>query len=71
MADNPRAYNIFDLRGIAKRRLPKGLFEFVSNHGGRNLDNAMSPIEALPEVVDAVGNRITVLFDTGLAVAEG
>lgn len=37
----------------------------VSNHGGRNLDSAISPIEALPEVVDAVGKRITVLVDSG------
>jgi L-lactate dehydrogenase (cytochrome)/(S)-mandelate dehydrogenase len=37
----------------------------VSNHGGRNLDTAISPIEVLPEVVDAVGRRVTVLVDSG------
>jgi len=37
----------------------------VSNHGGRNLDAVISPIEALPEVVDAVGKRLTVLVDSG------
>ena len=37
----------------------------VSNHGGRNLDTALSPIEVLPEVVDAVGKRATVLVDSG------
>jgi L-lactate dehydrogenase (cytochrome)/(S)-mandelate dehydrogenase len=37
----------------------------VSNHGGRNLDTAISPIEALPEIVDAVGKRVTVLVDSG------
>jgi (S)-mandelate dehydrogenase len=37
----------------------------VSNHGGRNLDGAVSPIEVLPEVVDAVGKRMTVLVDSG------
>lgn len=37
----------------------------VSNHGGRNLDGAISPIEVLPEVVDAVGKRMTVLVDSG------
>ena len=37
----------------------------VSNHGGRNLDGAISPIEVLPEVVDAVGKRATVLVDSG------
>jgi L-lactate dehydrogenase (cytochrome)/(S)-mandelate dehydrogenase len=37
----------------------------VSNHGGRNLDTAISPIEVLPEVVDAVGRRVAVLVDSG------
>jgi L-lactate dehydrogenase (cytochrome)/(S)-mandelate dehydrogenase len=37
----------------------------VSNHGGRNLDGSMAPLEALPEVVDAVGNRIEVIVDSG------
>jgi isopentenyl diphosphate isomerase/L-lactate dehydrogenase-like FMN-dependent dehydrogenase len=37
----------------------------VSNHGGRNLDSAMAPVEVLPEVADAVGKRITVLVDSG------
>lgn len=37
----------------------------VSNHGGRNLDGSMAPLEALPEVVDAVAKRITVIVDGG------
>jgi len=37
----------------------------VSNHGGRNLDGAISPIEVLPEVADAVGKRIAVMVDSG------
>ena len=37
----------------------------VSNHGGRNLDSTMAPIDVLPEVVSAVGNRITVIVDSG------
>jgi isopentenyl diphosphate isomerase/L-lactate dehydrogenase-like FMN-dependent dehydrogenase len=37
----------------------------VSNHGGRNLDGALSPIQVLPEMLDAVGQRITVLIDSG------
>ena len=37
----------------------------VSNHGGRNLDGAIAPLEALPEVVSAVGKRVTVLVDSG------
>ena len=38
----------------------------VSNHGGRNCDAAPSPIEVLPEIVKAVGDRTTVLFDSGV-----
>ncbi|MDO8597171.1 MAG: alpha-hydroxy acid oxidase [Sulfuricaulis sp.] len=37
----------------------------VSNHGGRNLDSSLAPIEVLPEVVNAVGKRITVIVDSG------
>ena len=37
----------------------------VSNHGGRNLDSTQAPIEVLPEVVDAVGKRLTVIVDSG------
>ncbi|NKI96998.1 alpha-hydroxy acid oxidase [Rhizobacter sp. SG703] len=38
----------------------------VSNHGGRQLDGALSSIEALPGVVDAVGSRIEVWMDGGI-----
>jgi L-lactate dehydrogenase (cytochrome) len=38
----------------------------VSNHGGRQLDGAPSSIEALPEIVDAVGSQIEVLMDGGI-----
>ena len=38
----------------------------VSNHGGRQLDGALSSIAALPSIVQAVGNRIEVLFDGGI-----
>jgi L-lactate dehydrogenase (cytochrome) len=38
----------------------------VSNHGGRQLDGAMSSIRALPDVVDAVGGRMEVWFDGGI-----
>ena len=37
----------------------------VSNHGGRQLDGAMPTLEALPRVVDAVGERAAVLCDSG------
>jgi len=38
----------------------------VSNHGGRQLDGADSSINALPAIVDAVGNRIEIHMDGGI-----
>jgi 4-hydroxymandelate oxidase len=38
----------------------------VSNHGGRQLDSCPAPLDALPEVVDAVAGRIPVLVDGGV-----
>ena len=38
----------------------------VSNHGGRQLDGAISSITALPGIVEAVGSRIEVLMDGGI-----
>jgi L-lactate dehydrogenase (cytochrome) len=38
----------------------------VSNHGGRQLDGTPASIEALPEIADAVGDRIEVLLDGGV-----
>jgi L-lactate dehydrogenase (cytochrome) len=38
----------------------------VSNHGGRQLDGAPSSIEILPEVVDAVGSQMEIMFDGGI-----
>jgi 4-hydroxymandelate oxidase len=37
----------------------------VSNHGGRGEESGQSTIEALPEVVDAIGGKIPVLVDSG------
>jgi L-lactate dehydrogenase (cytochrome) len=38
----------------------------VSNHGGRQLDGVPSTARALPPIVDAVGDRLTVLVDGGV-----
>jgi lactate 2-monooxygenase len=38
----------------------------VSNHGGRQVDGAMASLDALPHVVDAVGDEVPVLFDSGV-----
>ena len=38
----------------------------VSNHGGRILDFNRAALEALPEVVEAVGDRVPVILDSGV-----
>ena len=38
----------------------------VSNHGGRQLDGALSSIRALPPIVDAVGDKLEVWMDGGI-----
>ena len=50
----------------AERAIERGVDGIiVSNHGGRNFDSSMAPIEALPAIVDAVGSRTTVIVDSG------
>ena len=38
----------------------------VSNHGGRQLDHAATPIDVLPSIVDAVSGRADVILDGGI-----
>jgi L-lactate dehydrogenase (cytochrome) len=38
----------------------------VSNHGGRQLDGVLSSAKALPAIAEAVGDRLTVLADSGV-----
>ncbi len=38
----------------------------VSNHGGRALDSSIASLDALPEIVRAVGGRMTVFLDSGV-----
>ncbi len=38
----------------------------VSNHGGRQVDGALAALDALPAIAEAVGDRLTVLFDSGI-----
>jgi len=38
----------------------------VSNHGGRQLDGVSATVEALPRIVDAVGDRAEVIVDGGI-----
>ncbi len=60
------------LKGIqhpddASRALDAGVDGvWVSNHGGRQVDGAVASLAALPGVVDRVGGRVPVLFDSGV-----
>jgi isopentenyl diphosphate isomerase/L-lactate dehydrogenase-like FMN-dependent dehydrogenase len=62
----------FVLKGIlhpedAERALALGADGIVvSNHGGRALDSSLASLDALPEIVTAVGGRMTVLLDSGV-----
>lgn len=62
----------FILKGIvapddAARAVRSGVDAVVvSNHGGRNLDSVVATMDALPQVLDAVEDRIPVLLDSGI-----
>ena len=62
----------FCLKGImsvedAKRAVDIGCTGIIlSNHGGRQLDGSRSPFDQLSEIVDAVGDRIDVIMDSGV-----
>jgi len=38
----------------------------ITNHGGRQLDSCVAPIDVLPEIAAAVGGRLAVLLDSGV-----
>ena len=38
----------------------------VSNHGGRQVDGAVASLDVLPLIADAVGDRLAILFDSGI-----
>ncbi|TKA82988.1 hypothetical protein B0A55_04667 [Friedmanniomyces simplex] len=38
----------------------------VSNHGGRQLDGAVGSLDQLAEIAEAVGDKLTILFDSGI-----
>jgi L-lactate dehydrogenase (cytochrome) len=49
---------------IARDRGADGII--VSNHGGRQLDGAVSPLRVLPAIVEAVGDSVPVMMDSGI-----
>ncbi|HUS95318.1 MAG TPA: alpha-hydroxy acid oxidase, partial [Hyphomicrobiaceae bacterium] len=38
----------------------------ISNHGGRQLDGTVTPFEALPQIAEAVGDKIEIILDGGV-----
>ncbi|WP_369132405.1 alpha-hydroxy-acid oxidizing protein [Modestobacter sp. I12A-02662] len=51
----------------ARQALDEGVDGLVgSTHGGRQVDRSIAALDALPGVVDAVGSRVPVLFDSGV-----
>jgi isopentenyl diphosphate isomerase/L-lactate dehydrogenase-like FMN-dependent dehydrogenase len=53
--------------GDARKAVDHGIDGIiVSNHGGRQVDGAIGALDALPGVVQAVGNQTTILFDSGI-----
>ena len=38
----------------------------VSNHGGRNMDSAAASLDVLPDIAEAVGDRCTLILDSGV-----
>lgn len=51
----------------ARRAVDEGIDGvMVSNHGGRQVDGAIGAIDALPDVVQAVGGKIPVFMDSGI-----
>jgi isopentenyl diphosphate isomerase/L-lactate dehydrogenase-like FMN-dependent dehydrogenase len=65
--DGPIAVKGIMSVGDAQRSAERGAEGvWVSNHGGRQLDGARASIEALPRIVDAVGDRAEILLDGGI-----
>ena len=57
---------ILDVKDAEEAVRQDGNAMVVSNHGGRQLDGAPSSIEALPEIVDTVGGKMEIMFDSGI-----
>ncbi len=59
------------VKGILTPDVAEGLAKLgidgvvISNHGGRQLDSCISPLDALPGICAAVGDKMTVLIDGG------
>ncbi|RDX53903.1 L-lactate dehydrogenase [Lentinus brumalis] len=62
----------FVLKGIQCAADAKTALEFgcdgivVTNHAGRQVDGGVGSLEVLPEIVEAVGDKMTIIFDSGI-----
>ena len=62
----------FALKGVmsvedAKKAIDIGCTAIIiSNHGGRQLDGSITPFDHLTKIVDAVGDKIEVILDSGV-----
>ena len=62
----------FALKGVmsvedAKKAIDIGCTAvIISNHGGRQLDGSRTPFDQLTEIVDAVGDKIEIILDSGV-----
>jgi lactate 2-monooxygenase len=53
--------------GDAREAAARGIDGIVvSNHGGRQVDGAIASLDALPPIAEAAGERLTILFDSGI-----
>jgi isopentenyl diphosphate isomerase/L-lactate dehydrogenase-like FMN-dependent dehydrogenase len=65
--DGPIALKGIQCVGDAQRAVDAGVDGvLVSNHGGRQVDGAIGALDALPGIVDAVGDQAEILFDSGI-----
>ncbi len=65
--DGPIALKGIQHADDARRAVDAGMDGVVvSNHGGRQVDGAIASLDALPAIAAAVGDRVDVLFDSGV-----
>lgn len=64
--DGPVAIKGVSNAADARECVAIGAHVWVSNHGGRQLARAAATIDTLPEVVDAVAGRASIIFDGGV-----
>src|SRR5881394_317417 len=55
--------HVDDAREAAQRGIDGVI---VSNHGGRQVDGALASLDALPPIVEAVGDELVIFFDSGI-----